>query len=53
MKGKRSGPKAKSVGGARRGKSKVKVKQGLKDLDVRSAKEVRGGRKAGQNPLEY
>jgi hypothetical protein len=41
MASKRSGSKAKSGGGAKRGKSKVKRE--LKDLDVRKAKEVRGG----------
>ena len=41
MAGKRSGSKTKSGGGAKRGKSKVKRE--LKDLDVRKAKQVRGG----------
>jgi hypothetical protein len=41
MTSKRSGGKAKSGGGAKRGKAKVKRE--LKDLDVKKAKEIRGG----------
>jgi hypothetical protein len=41
MTSKRSGTKATSGDGARRGKSKAKRE--LKDLDVRKAKGVRGG----------
>jgi hypothetical protein len=41
MASKRSATQTKSGGGARRGKSKAK--QGVKDLDVRKAKEIRGG----------
>ncbi len=41
MASKRSGSKAKSGGGAKRGKAKVKRE--LKDLDVKKAKEIRGG----------
>lgn len=54
MAGRRNARKTKSGGGAKRGKSNVK--QGLKDLDVRKSKGVRGGltvRKAGEKPLEY
>ena len=42
MTSKKSGSKGKSGGGAKRGTSKVK--QGMKDLEVKSAKGVRGGR---------
>ena len=48
---KRSGSKPKSVSATKHGKAKAK--QGLKDLQVRDAKGVRGGRKAGEKPLEY
>ncbi len=41
MASKRSGSKAKSGGGAKRGKAKVKRE--LKDLDVKKAREIRGG----------
>jgi len=52
MTSKRSGTKAKSVGGANRGKPKVKRK--LKDLDVRKAKGVRGGIVVNkQGPSQY
>ena len=52
MAGKRSGSKAKSGGGAKRGKSKAKG--ALKDLDVKDVKGgVRGGRKAGKGQQEY
>ena len=49
MSSKRSGSKAKSGGANRRGKSKAK--RGLKDLQVRSAKGVRGGAKG--DPVVY
>ena len=52
MAGKRSGSKAKSGRGAKRGKAKTKVV--LKDLDVKNARGgVRGGRKAGKGQQEY
>jgi hypothetical protein len=41
MASKKSGSKAKSVGGAKRGKSEAKST--LKDLDVKKSKGVRGG----------
>ncbi len=51
MAGKRSGKKAKSSSATKHGKAKGKP--GLKDLQVRDAKRVRGGRKAGEKPVEY
>ena len=50
MAAKRSGKKAKS-GSASKG-GQAKAKQGLKDLQVRDAKGVRGGRKAGDKPVD-
>jgi hypothetical protein len=52
MAGKRSGSKAKSAGGARRGKTKAKA---LKDLTVKNPRggAIRGGRKAGKEQHEY
>ena len=49
MASKRSGSKAKSSSATRRGRSKAK--QGLKDLQVRNAKGVRGGAKG--DPVVY
>ena len=51
MASKRGEKKAKS-GGASKG-GKAKTKQGVKDLQVRDARGIRGGRKAGEKPIEY
>jgi hypothetical protein len=48
MAGKRSGSEVKSGGGTKRGK--LEAKQVLKDLDVRSAKGVRGDARRERSP---